>query len=277
MDTIKNMCYNQFARTSLKNNKDALAFNVIGSLCAVMFFFLLGTPLKVSSFSFWMGLFFSGVTFGAQHLSLIAISLGSMSFSVLITYLSMLISILFGVICYGHSIGFLQIVGLILMITTFYLSLDTRGHGSINLKWFFAAIGSLIFWGLVGICQMIHQNSAHADELNGFLLWTFIFLTIMFGIMWLLIPDSKERPSGYKIKSKATLFVIIAGLFVGTTNKINLYLSGVMSSVILFPINNGGVIILSALASIFVFREKLTQKQKLGLVIGVIAVLCLGM
>lgn len=277
MDTIKNMCYNQFARRSLKNNKDALAFNVIGGICAVVFFALIGAPIKVSAFSFWLALFFAGVTFGAQYLSLMAISLGSMSFSVLITYLSMLVTIMFGVICYGHPMGFLQIMGIVLMMVTFYLSLDRRGHGSVNIKWLFAAMGSLVFWGLVGICQMVHQNSVYAAELDGFLLWTFIFLTAMFSLMWLITPVSSDKPSGYKFGSKITLFVILAGLFVGATNKVNLYLSGVMSSVILFPVLNGGVIILSALASIFVFHEKLTVRQKLGLIIGVIAVLCLGM
>ena len=162
------------------------------------------------------------------------------------------------------------------MLVTFVLSLDLKSDKSVNFKWFAAAMGSFVSWGLVGVCQQVHQNSAYAAELDGLLLWTFLFSTVIFAFIWGVTPKNDVQP-GYKIKSSATWIILVIGLFIGAINKINLYLSGAMNPVIFFPIVNGGVIILSALASIFVFKEKLAQKQKLGLIIGVISVLFLGM
>ena len=275
-DTLKNMYYNQFSETKLKNNRDTLLFNVVSCGGSVVLFLILGASFKISAFSFLMALVFALVTVGAQYLSLLAMSLGSMSYSVLFTYLSMLIPTIFGIVAYKAPFGWLQIVGVILMLATFVLSLDLNSDKSVNLKWFAAAMGSFVCWGLVGVCQQIHQNSSFSGELDGFLLWTFILSTVIFTVIWALTPKKGVEP-GYKIKSGATLFILIAGLFIGGINKINLYLSGAMNPVIFFPIVNGGVIILSSLAAIFVFREKLSKPQIAGLALGMVSVLCLGM
>ena len=137
-------------------------------------------------------------------------------------------------------------------------------------------MGSFVSWGLVGVCQQIHQNSSFAGELDGFLLWAFILSTLIFAAIWAATPKRGTEP-GYRIKSSATVYIIVAGLFIGAINKINLFLSGAMNPVIFFPIVNGGVIVLSSLAAILIFREKLSKSQLSGLIIGTISILCLGM
>lgn len=73
------------------------------------------------------------------------------------------------------------------------------------------------------------------------------------------------------------LLMILTGAAIGAINEINLYLSGAMPGIIFFPIVNGGVIILSALSAILLFRERLPKMQLVGLIAGIISVLCLGM
>lgn len=275
-DTLKNMYYNRFSETKLKSNRDTLLFNVVSCVGSVVLFLILGASFKISAFSFIMAAVFAVVTVGAQYLSLLAMSLGSMSYSVLFTYLSMLIPTVFGIIAYKAPFGWLQVIGVILMLITFVLSLDLKSDKKVNFKWFAAAMGSFVSWGLVGICQQLHQNSKFAGELDGFLLWTFILSTVIFAIIWAATPKKGVQP-GYKIRSSATWLILIAGLFIGAINKINLYLSGAMNPVIFFPIVNGGVIVLSSLAAILIFREKLSKSQTVGLIIGTISILCLGM
>ena len=276
IDSLKNMYYNRFSETKLKSNRDTLLFNVVSCVGSTILFLILGANFKISGFSFWMAAVFAVVTVGAQYLSLLAMSLGSMSYSVLFTYLSMLIPAIFGILVYNAPFGWLQVVGVILMLITFVLSLDLKSDKKINFKWFAAAMGSFISWGLVGVCQQIHQNSEFAGELDGFLLWAFILSTVIFSVIWAVTPKKGIQP-GYKIRSGATAFILVAGFFIGAINKINLYLSGAMNPVIFFPIVNGGVIVLSSLAAIFVFREKLSKFQLAGLILGTISILCLGM
>ena len=59
-------------------------------------------------------------------------------------------------------------------------------------------------------------------------------------------------------------------------NKLNLYLSGVLPGILFFPLVNGGVILLSILASRVLFHEKMTPKQVLGVVLGVLSIFLIG-
>lgn len=66
------------------------------------------------------------------------------------------------------------------------------------------------------------------------------------------------------------------GVIIGVTNQVNLWLSGVLPSIVFFPIVNGGVIILSGIAAVVLFREKLTKAQKIGIFTGILSICLLG-
>ena len=131
--------------------------------------------------------------------------------------------------------------------------------------------------GLLGVCQTVHQDSEYAFELNGFLFWTFVFAFFMFGILYLPYR-SKQKKSGQSnnYNKKDWSMMLITGIIIGAINLINAYLAGKMASYIFFPIVNGGVIILSGLASIFIFKEKLPAKKIAGLIVGIIATCLIG-
>lgn len=272
-DTFKNIYYNQFGNKVLKTIRDALMFNAVCGVGAVGFFLCTGCGFKSSAYSLVLALVFAIVTAGAQFFSLMAMFTGSMSFSVLFTYLGMIIPTVFGMIAYRQTPGILQIIGLALMLVTLYLSSGIKKGENLNLKWLFFALGSFVLWGLVGIIQQIHQNSDKADEINVFLLWSFLFLTAIFAVMTLLSP---KAGCNYRLKSKSTLPSLISGVIIGAVNLINLYLSGKISSIVLFPILNGGVIVLSGLAALFLFKEKLTRSQYAGIILGTLAICLLG-
>lgn len=275
LDTLKNTYYNYFGKNVMKGHRDTLLFNAVSCIGAVIYFLFRGASLEISAYSMVMALIFGAVTVAAQYFALLAMGLGSMSYSVLFTYLSMLIPTLFGVFYYHQSVSGLQIAGLILMVISFFLSCDLRDKKNMNLKWLAAALGSFVGWGLVGVCQQLHQNSAYALELGGFLLWTFLFSGIMFGALFLFAK--KDGSTKGSFRPFPLLLMILTGAAIGAINEINLYLSGAMPGIIFFPIVNGGVIILSALSAILLFRERLPKMQLVGLIAGIISVLCLGM
>ena len=145
-----------------------------------------------------------------------------------------------------------------------------------TVKWLVYSGLSFVFWGLVGICQQVHQNSDYAGEINEFLFWSFVMMTILFGVLYFVLGNKEKECDGYALKSKASLLVMISGVLIGVVYKINLYLAGVMDGVVFFPIVNGGVLLLSSLCAMIFFREKLNLKQKIGMLIGVASVCILG-
>lgn len=142
-------------------------------------------------------------------------------------------------------------------------------------KWLLLTFGGFVMWGFVGVCQQIHQSSDYAGEINAFLFFSFIMMAV---ILWLFFVVSKKRGAAqnYVVKSKDSIFVLLSGVANGAINLINLFLAGVMPGIIFFPIVSGGVIILSGVAAIIVFKEWLDKKQVAAVIAGVLSVILLG-
>ena len=88
--------------------------------------------------------------------------------------------------------------------------------------------------------------------------------------------DEKEKGKNGKRQVWLLLGIMIAsGACVAVNNKFNLYLSGVMDSAVFFPIVNGGGLVLTTLAAVLLFKEKLSTKQWIGVVLGIASVVFL--
>lgn len=277
-ETIKNAYTNHFSKRIAKNNADTYLFNAVLSFGAVIFFMFTGNVYTLSAFSLVMALVFAVVTIFAQVFLSLAMGCGPMSFSVLFTYLgSMIIPTIYAMLFLGQLPGVTQWIGFGLMLVSITLSVDLKkkGENAMSVKWLLLTFGGFVMWGLVGVCQQIHQNSQYKGEINAFLFYSFIMMTVL---LWLFFLVCKKRGAeqNYFVKSKASVLIILSGIGNGAINLINLYLAGVMPGIIFFPIVSGGVIILSGLAAIIVFKEWLDKKQVVAVVAGVLSVILLG-
>lgn len=277
IDTLKNIFLNLFGKDDTQNAYDAYLFNAVCCVGGLVFLICAGPKFSISTFSITMAIFFAVVTAMAQFFLLMSMATGSMSFSVLFSYLGLIIPTAYSIISGSQAIKAYQFVGLLLMIVTLYLGVGAKSKTKVTLKWILYSTGSFISWGMVGLLQLLHQTSPYKNESSGFLIWSFAIMTVLFYFLYFLTKKNPVIPPGYLIKSKVTWLALGAGLILGATNKINLYLSGVLPSIFFFPIVNGGVIILSGIASIVVFKEKLNKKQIAGIVIGIVSICLLGM
>jgi len=278
-ETIKNAYTNHFSKQIARNNADTYLFNAVLSIGGVLFFMCTGNVYRVSAFSLYMAVIFAVVTIFAQVFLSLAMGCGPMSFSILFTYLgTMIIPTIYGMLFLDQTPSVTQWIGFGLMLISVAASVDLKqkGPNGMSVKWLLLTLGGFIMWGLVGVCQQIHQSSKYAGELNGFLFYSFIIMTVLlFGFFYLCKLRGEEQ--NYRIKSTASIFVLLSGVANGAINLINLYLAGKLPGVIFFPIVSGGVIILSGMAAIIVFKEWLQKKQVVGVVAGVLAVILLAL
>lgn len=277
-ETIKNAYTNHFSKRIAKTNADTYLFNAVLSVGAVVFFLFSGNVFRISWFSLGMALAFAVVTIFAQVFLSLAMGCGPMSFSILFTYLgTMIIPTIYAMIFLGQMPGVTQWIGFGLMLLSVVLSVDLKqkGEHAMSAKWLLLTFGGFVMWGFVGVCQQIHQSSDYAGEINAFLFFSFIMMAV---ILWLFFVVSKKRGAAqnYVVKSKDSIFVLLSGVANGAINLINLFLAGVMPGIIFFPIVSGGVIILSGVAAIIVFKEWLDKKQVAAVIAGVLSVILLG-
>lgn len=279
-DTLKNAYTNHFGKNLQETQADTYVFNAGISGGAMLFCLLFAffVPFSISSFSFVMAVFYAITTACAQYFMVMSMALGPMSYSILFTYLGgIIVPTAYATILAGQTVTVFQVVGLLCMGVSVLMGLDLKKDKAITKKWLFFSVGSFVMWGLVGICQVIHQSSAYRKELLPFLFWAFVLMTLSFSVLGFACRKKDTQTTDVKFNRRILLCILLVGIATGAINLINVYLSGAMPSVIFFPIVNGGVILLSEITAIFGFKEKLSRKQFVSIIAGIVAVCLLSM
>ena len=65
---------------------------------------------------------------------------------------------------------------------------------------------------------------------------------------------------------------IVAGLCFGGSNVCNTMLAGVLPSAVFFPVQNISTILLSTLLGILLFRERMTARNAVVLLLGILVI-----
>ena len=259
-------------------------FNAVSSLIAAVILLCWGGFGALSVFTIVLGVAFGVVTALQGITNISALQVGPMSYTSVIISFSTLISAFSGVMFFGESLGWAQIVGIVLMLASFMLATKSdRDEKKANFKWLFLCLIAFVATGGIGVMQKVHQSSSYKDELIEFLIVAFISSAVICAIFSALIKRRESRFVDKKEKeknSKKQVWFLLAimsssGVCVAVNNKFNLYLSGVMDSAVFFPIVNGGGLVLATLAAVLLFKEKLSTKQGIGVVLGIVAVVFL--
>ena len=256
-------------------------FNGLSSLVALPVIIMFGGLGDVSAFTIILGIVSGIVTSVSAIAALKAVSVGPVSFTSLICSLSTVISALSGAMFFNESIAPAQVIGMVLMLLTFYFATGKGSDGKrASVEWFIYCAIAFVFTGAVGVVQKIHQASEYKDEMVPLLVIMFAVSTVFSMILYLVFAK-KEGKNAERAKSDTKtvvlLFVIMAasGIFVALNNQFNLYLCGVIPAAIFFPVVNGGNLILTTLSALVLFKEKLIVRQWIGMGIGIVSVILL--
>ena len=119
------------------------------------------------------------------------------------------------------------------------------------------------------------QTIYHNEEKQSMIMMTFALM----GVIALLDLIHKEKGStlqAFTLNKKCLSPLILC--LISATLAINLlmYVLPLIDTAILYTVQNGGVLILSALYSVFLFREKLSSKKVIGIIIAVISITILS-
>jgi len=254
--------------------------SAVSLICALSLFIIGGVP-KISGFTLSLGILFGAVTAVQLIFQMRSYELGPLSYTSVIISLSTLIPTLSGYFIWGEEISPVQGIGIALMLACFALSVDFRkSEKRASLTWLFFVIITFLTTGIIGVMQKWHQSSDFREELDGFLIIAFLFSFVFSGTMALVSYKRAKAETGEAIPKGAVspillLFFITSGICTAANNKLNLYLSGAMDSAVFFPVINGGGLILSALASFLIFKEKISVQKLIGLIIGAVSVILL--
>lgn len=259
------------------NMASMFVFNAISSLVAAVVLLLWGVSAP-SAFTLWLGILF-GIITALQALALLwALQIGPMSYTSVIGSFSTLVTAVSGVLFFDESITVLQAVGIAIMLCSFVFATEKdKDKKKSSFRWLLLCTVNFLCIGCIGIMQKVHQASTYRAELNAFLVIAFVvagMLSVLFAVLFYKHSKAPKENKRSSLKLQL-LCMLITGVGAALNNRFNLYLSGVIDSAIFFPVVNGGGLILSTLAAVIFFRERLAKKQWIGILLGIVAVFML--
>lgn len=270
-----------YTNKSTKGFSGGFVYNAVSCLTAAAVMMCWGGFGSASAFTVVLGTVFGTVTAIQGITNLSAFQIGPMSYTSVIISFSTLISALSGVMFFGESLGWAQIVGIALMLVSFVLAANVSSdEKKANFKWLVLCLIAFAATGGIGILQKVHQSSAYRTELNSFLIIAFLSSALICSAFAALLKKREKTESDGKSGEKKAFWIMLGVMIAGgacaaANNKFNLYLSGVMDSAVFFPIVNGGGLVLTTLAAVLIFRERLSKKQWIGVVFGIASVIFL--
>lgn len=227
--------------------------------------------LCMSFYVLIMAMLYAICTVAGQVSYIKAVEKGDFSICSLLYSTGFVIPAICGAIIYDEKITAFQIIGLLILIASFVVSRKIEGNAGSGKKWILFAIMAMGFSGLVGIIQKVFRMSDYGTQINSLLVIAFLIMSILSII--LSVPEVKELR---KCNAKTWIFAAAMGICVMGANKINLYLSGELSSMIFFPLVNGGAVIMSVFSDTFIFKQPIDKRKCLAVVLGILAIVVIS-
>jgi len=182
--------------------------------------------------------------------------------------MAVVIPVLFGVILYNEHLNGQKIIGIILaLLAVYFITLKNKNTTSKNASLLFPV---LLFLGsgiIDTTIKYVQTNYVSSED-------TSLFSGVLFGLAGLFgIIIYAFKPSPITLKNG------IAGIILGAINYYSIYYllkaldTDKMQSAVIFTINNVTIVALCTLLGLFLFKEKLTTKNWIGIGIAIISIL----
>ena len=260
-------------------------FNAAVSLLWVAILLIVGLgfhPVSLSTIGY-------GVLYGSMIalfllFKMLALGSGPVSITSLIGCCSLIIPTLAGVIVWKEQVGILQIIGLVVLFVGLFLCVDPKSDVKISKKWIIYCLVFFLAAGINSVTMKVFNLYGESAQVNEMMILASVTACVFFSLMSVVSGlRRKARGDAYctvlpdkKTVMRVLVYILLCGIVSCGYQRLNMYLSGALPSIVFFPIFNGAVIFLSCLSGVLLFREKLSVKQIAGLVLGTLSIMLIG-
>lgn len=231
-----------------------------------------GISLKKAPLEPW---FFQAIMMGFLFITLFNIIAKStqnigVSVTTVANKMSLIMPVMFSIFVLHDAVNVVKVIGIILALLAVYLTTKSDNRSAVDKR--FIVYPFIVFIGSGIIDTLFKYNDEFTLGDNGlepFVSWIFITSSFL-GLIVLIYKYVRE-------KSLPDRNSIIAGFILGFPNYFSIFfllksLNIGMEGSIVIPLNNISIVAVSALSGIFIFREKGTKSNIIGLLLAIIAI-----
>ncbi len=253
-----------------------LGFNaLLGLFSAITFYVASGFEIDFSFYSLITAAIFSSLVMAYNIIGFRIMKNGSMAiYTLFLMTGGMLIPYVWGIVFLNEGFAPFRLVGIVIMILAVILS--NVGKNKVSIWQIVMCVSVFILNGFTSVTSKLHQIEASYDTVNA------IDFVVLVGVCKFIISVAAYivvRLFGEKEKNKVRLdgrgYLLIAASAVITGVSFFLQLVGAtnLPATVLYPILTGGTMVLSALAGVLLFKDKLTKNNVIGLILCFIGTL----
>lgn len=252
-------------------------FCVLESIFISLFTWVwIGFQFHLSPISLLLGVINAVVLFIYNTSIIKAGSSGSYSFmTVSILSGGIIVPLIYSLLFENTALKFYQIGAIILMVGSFIL----MNFKDIKLKgtpWHYYLFCGLLFFANGSYSVMLKlQTKVMEAEKNEMLIITYLLMGLI-ALGQMLIREKKETFKAFKIGKKAILPLILCCLCVSLSMNLQLIIMPFVDIAIMMTMLSGGILVVSAGFSIFIFKEKLDLYNILGLILAAVSITALS-
>lgn len=256
-------------KTAIFTNKKASFFLsqtiLFGSAALLLLFLGIKSAVGMEKSTLLFGLIYGTLLILSQWMFTVALRSGNTSVCSVVYSLGFILPTLSGSLFWDEAFNSLQWIGVSVSVVIILLTAKKgKKEKKKNSKSFVSYILiAMLSSGGLGIMQKVQQSSEAANEKGAFLLVAFSFA---FCCSLAAFFFTFEKTA---FNVQTFFYPTVTGLCFGGANFCNTALAGKMKSAVFFPLQNISTILFTTLFGIVVFREKLTPKTTVILILGI--------
>lgn len=204
-------------------------------------------------------------------------NLGSYAF-MMICVLSggILVPMIYDVAYLGCSFSALQIAAVALMLISFIvMNLDGIAAKK-NVRYLLLCATLFVVNGLYGVFMNLQQTLMHFTQRNEMIITAFLGMAAVTTAFELLFARGSFL-EGFRMGRRAAVCVLVSAACATAAVNLLMYLMRLMNLTVLNVVNNGGVLVLSAVFAFTLFREKLELRKVLGMALACASIVILSL
>ena len=203
-----------------------------------------------------------------------SLAYGPFSLSAMLSSMGLLVTVVMNLLLWHESLTALRVAGVACMLVVIVMTGLGRRQGKLSLRWFLLSLGAMVTNGLCGVTQKAYQMLEGAPNSSAFNFWSFLFAGFIYLCVSLLcraepLPAPSRRPYALCTLSVGVTTVVANLFMLRSLNHI--------PSVVAYPVMQGSLVALIALCSLVIYREKLTPRTLVSLLVSIAGIVLLNL
>lgn len=192
--------------------------------------------------------------------------------------LGVLIPLVASRIFYDETITHTQRLGITLLLVAVWImcAYNNSIKAKITPSAFFLLLLCGVSNGVADFSQKLFTRAIPNGSTAAFNFYTYVFAALVLIAVFMFLPKQKD-PAGKPNIRKILGYVPVMALLLFANSYFKTLAAGELSAVLLYPLNQGCALLLSAVMAAVLFKEKLTAKAVIGMITAFISLLIINL